>query len=348
MKEIEECQCPQAGYCEFFRQEMTYDPPNWQWCQGTSKQERNKYRIDCDKKHKRKRIFLDAEYVSTAQLIQDCKDLILPQIANLNIRGIVGVPRSGMLPASMIALWLNLPLYFIDTSGDVKILSASTNFGGRRMDGFIHGDGKLLVIDDTIYSGTAIDNVKDRIKEDAIYSAVYVHPSSKDKVDIFARELPPPHLLEWNLFNCTYIELALLDFDGIFSPNVPYEKCQNEEDYIDYIKNVEPFYHRIPKTYCKGIVTARLEKYRSITEEWLKRYNIKYGFLKMFPNANEEKRNKNHVEEAANFKSKIFSESNAEFFIESEISEAVLIRRKTNKFVICPEEHKPWGSFNGN
>ena len=49
MKEIDECQCPTAGYCEFFRQEMTYDPPNWQWCQTASKEERNKYKIDCIK-----------------------------------------------------------------------------------------------------------------------------------------------------------------------------------------------------------------------------------------------------------------------------------------------------------
>ena len=54
MKEIDECQCPTSGYCEFFRQEMTYDPPNWQWCQAASKEERDKYKIDCDKKHDRK------------------------------------------------------------------------------------------------------------------------------------------------------------------------------------------------------------------------------------------------------------------------------------------------------
>ena len=115
--------------------------------------------------------------------------------------------------------------------------------------------------------------------------------------------------------------------------------CQEEDKYVDYIKNVEPFYHRIPKTRCKGIVTARLEKYRSVTEDWLKRNGIEYGFLKMFPTEDEAKRDKNHVEESSSFKSKIFAQSDAHFFIESEIAEAVLIRRKTNKFVICPEEH---------
>ena len=343
MKDIEECQCPRSGYCEYFKQEMTYDPPNWQWCQNASKQERARYKVDCDKKIVRKeeetRLFLAGEYITTAKLIQDCKNLLLPQVAKLNLRGVVGIPRSGMLPASMIALWLNLPLYSVNRSGQLNILSASTNFGGKRMDKFLSGEGKFLIVDDTMYAGTAIADFKSTFDEDAFYSVVYAHPDSKDKVDFFARELPPPHLLEWNLFNCTYIEHALLDFDGIFCPNVPYEACQEEDKYIDYIKNVEPLYHRIPKTRCKGIVTARLEKYRSITEDWLRRNGIEYGFLKMFPTEDEAKRDKNHVEESSSFKSKIFAQSiDAKFFVESEIAEAVLIRKKSGKFVICPQE----------
>ncbi len=342
MKDIHECQCAQAGYCEFFKQEMTYDPPNWQWCQRASKSERDQYKANCDKKHKRReeqnRMFLDAEYITTAQLIQECKDLLLPQIAKLNLKGVVGIPRSGMLPASMIALWLNLPLYSVNRSGQPNILSASTNFGGIRMGNFLSRQGKLLVIDDTVYAGNAIQDFKSTFHEDAFYCVAYAHPSAKHEVDFFAKELPPPHLLEWNLFNCTYIETALLDFDGIFCPNVPYKISIDEKRYIDYIKNVEPFPHRIPKTHCKGIVTARLEKYRSITEDWLRRHGISYGFLKMFPTEDKAKRDKNHVEESSTFKAEIFSNSDANFFIESELPEAVRIRKKSGKFVICPEE----------
>ena len=103
-------------------------------------------------------------------------------------------------------------------------------------------------------------------------------------------------------------------------------------------QNVEPFYHRIPKTRCRGIVTARLEKYRDITEEWLERHGIRYGSLKMYPTEKEEIRDKNHIQEAANFKAKHFKDSSAHFFIESELPEAVIIRRESGKFVICPEE----------
>tara|TARA_Y100001938_G_scaffold150364_1_gene240974 strand:- start:33347 stop:34303 length:957 start_codon:yes stop_codon:yes gene_type:complete len=318
---------------------MTYDPPNWQWCQGASSTERSEYKVACDKKHQRRATFLGTKYIKTSQLIEDCRDLLLPQIAKLKLKGVLGIPRSGILPASMIAMWLNLPLYTINSiSGDIQPMSGSSKFGGARMRNHDDSDGGLLVVDDTVYAGRAMADIKAKIKGGAIYAAIYTHPNSLDKVDLFAKELKPPHILEWNLFNCSYIESAMLDFDGILCPNVPHEKCLNEELYIDYIANVEPFPHRVPKTCCYGIVTARLEKYRDITEAWLKKHNIRYGSLTMYPTEKQTVRDKNHIQEAAAFKAKYFKQSSAHFFIESELPEAVIIRRESGKFVICPQE----------
>ena len=336
---MDECQCENPGFCEFFKQEMTYDPPNWQWCRDASSQDREKYKVDCDRKHARSEKFLGTEYVKTSQLVEDCRDSLLPKVGHLNLKGVFGIPRSGMFPASMIALWLNLPLYSMNKSShELEVMSAHSGFGGVRMKDHDDSGGKILVIDDTIFAGTAIRDIKKKIKEDALYATVYAHPDSTQKLDFYGKVLPPPHFLEWNLFNCVYIESALLDFDGILCPNVPYSKCINEEEYIEYIKNVEPFYHRIPKTRCRGIVTARLEKYRDITEEWLDRHGIRYGSLEMYPTEKEEIRDKNHIQEAANFKAERFKSSDAHFFIESELPEAVIIRRQSGKFVVCPEE----------
>ena len=233
-----------------------------------------------------------------------------------------------MLPASMIAMWLNLPLYFLDPQNNLLPMSAATKFGGIRMSHYKGSNGNVCSCRRHGVCGTAMKNIKSRLNEDAYFCSVYLRPASELKPDFYARELNPPHLLEWNLFNCVYIEHALLDFDGILSPNVPYDVCVDEERYIEFIKNVKPFPHRIPKTYCKGIVTARLEKYRDITEWWLKKHGVNYGFLKMYPTEDEAKRDKNHVEEASTFKAKIFSQSDAKFFIESEIAEAVRIRQE--------------------
>jgi len=340
---MNKCQCETPGFCEFFKQEMTYDPPNWQWCRDASPRDREKYKVDCDRKQVKSERFneklLGGGYMKTSQLIEDCKNLLLPQLGHLNLKGVLGIPRSGMLPASIVALWLNLPLYKMNNlSREIEIMSACSEFGGLRMRDRETSDGKILVIDDTIFAGVAIADTREKIKEEVIYAVVYAHPDSLDKVDLFGRELDPPHLLEWHFFNSDHVTRALFDLDGIFCPNVPYDKCRNEEAYIEYIKNVEPLYHRIPNEPCHGIVTARLDKYRDITEEWLEKHGIKYGFLKMFPTEKADIRDRNHIVEAANFKSKMFTESGASFFVESEPAEAALMRSQVDRLVICPNE----------
>jgi hypothetical protein len=337
---MEKCKCVQPGFCDLFRQEMTYSPPNWQWCQEATPEERAKYKIDCDKKHDRKNRIVNGKFITVSDLIEDCKKHLLPKLGELNLQGIAGIPRSGLLPASICALWLNIPLYTFDKYGNFSLLSAISSFGGKRMEDHKEVEGKILVLDDTVYGGIAMEGVKKVInKDEVIYGSLYVHPASSHVVDVFGKELEPPHLLEWNFFNSSYIEDCLLDFDGILSPNVPYEACIDEEKYIDYITNVKPFHHRTPRTYtCKGIVTARLEKYRSITEAWLEKHGIKYGFLKMFPTEKADVRDSNHIIESANFKSKMFTESGASFFVESEPAEAALMRSQVYRLVICPDE----------
>jgi hypothetical protein len=56
----------------------------------------------------------------------------------------------------------------------------------------------------------------------------------------------------------------------------------------------------------------------------------------MYPTEKKEIRDKNHVEESSTFKAEIFQQSDASFFIESELAEAVRIREKSGKFVVCP------------
>ena len=340
---VKECQCPQAGYCEYFRQEMTYSPPNWQWCQGASEEERASYKIDCDKKHDRRKLVLDGKYITNQQLIKDCVDYLIPKIANLNIKGIAPVPRSGFLPASFCSVMLNLPLYSMQKDGSVEPMSGVCKFGGKRMENHKDLDGKILVLDDTVYAGNSLARIKKQLGRDKfLFGSLYVHPSSLKLVDLYGKELPPPHLLEWNFFNSSYISQCLLDFDGILCPNVPYQIAKDEEKYIDYIKNVEPYHHRLPKVHtCKGIVTARLEKYRDETEEWLEKHKVKYRFLRMFPSERQQERDANHAVEAAKFKSDVLREVDAHFFMESEKLEAQLMRSQSERLIICPEE----GSF---
>ena len=335
---MKSCECDSPGYCEVFKKEMGENPPHWKWCQNASESERRHYKAVCIESSKNQNTeYKKSFFITYKAMTDDCIDLLIPKISQMKISGIVGVPRSGMLVSSICATSLNLPLYTL-SQGKIVLCNSISEFGGSRMSDHVPNSGKLLVLDDTAFGGFTLEKIKTSLGNDYYYGVLYARSQIIEKVDVFGKELDAPHLLEWNLFNSHHMSRTLLDFDGVLSPNAPHEICIDEERYIEYIKNVEPFYHRIPRVRCKGIVTARLEKYREITEAWLKRYGIDYGFLKMYPTEKEETRNRNHIQEAANFKAKHFAESNARFFVESELPEAVIIRRESGKFVICPEE----------
>jgi orotate phosphoribosyltransferase len=345
MKEIQECQCPQAGYCEFFRQEMTYNPPNWQWCQGASKSERDEYKLSCDRKHARKN-FENTEvfFITYKAMIDDCINLLIPKISKMQISGIVGVPRSGMLVSSICATSLNLPLYTL-SQGKIVPCNSISEFGGGRMSGHVPNSGKLLVLDDTVFGGGTLEKTKTSIGNDYYYGALYAKPDLIEKVDIFGKELEKPHLLEWHFFNSSHVKKTLFDLDGVFSPNVPMSCFADNDKYEEYLSNVEPFYHRLPKTHkLKAIVTGRLDKFRKITEEWLEKYNIEYEDLIMFPTEKEKQRDANHVQEVGQYKADVYKKSNAEFFMESEKSEGVVIRDVSKRLVILPNQGLVFGA----
>ena len=220
-----------SGFCEFFKQEMTYDPPNWQWCQNATPEERAKYKIACDNKHKRKSTGpwcypdnLSIRFSTVSSLVDDIKKHLLPKLARMNLKGIVGVPRSGILPASLCALWLNVPLYAIAEDGSLYIMTNSSDFGGLRMSKFKEKNGSIVLIDDTLSSGGSMKKALKRIKtnEDIVTCVVYTNPNKLDKVDIYGLDLHHPYILDWCFFNTSYMERSYLDFDGILSPDVPF------------------------------------------------------------------------------------------------------------------------------
>ena len=197
MLNMENCQCNQPGFCEFFQQEMTYDPPNWQWCQKATLEERSKYKIACDKKHARRNLLRRGKFLTTSDLIEDCKNHLVSKLGELELKGIAGVPRSGVLPASICALWLNIPLYSFNNLGELYPLSGKSQFGGGRMRNYKDKKGKILILDDTVCGGESMKKVKEILKnhKQVLYGSLYVHPLRACLVDIYGKELPTPHLL---------------------------------------------------------------------------------------------------------------------------------------------------------
>lgn len=332
------------------------------------------------RKNKNTQSIKPGTFITNERLISDTLSIVqdLPPL-----KGILGVPRSGMFPASILSIATSLPLYSL-SNGEIVLLSADEKYGGSRMVNFsqLDEDLPILVVDDTTYSGGAMFRTRLLMNEKFknhkfLYTSIYHEPSSayhlfKDSVssdyllDIINYELHFPHVLEWNFFNAHPMQLGMFDLDGVFCEDCPPEYDIDDKKYTNWIKNVQPYKIRIPKLFpCMAICTGRPEKFRSETEEWLDRHGIKYGKLFMWEGTKEQRdKNGKHIENVAAFKQHKFEtyideiktihshadiryRSEPVFFVESCPIQSRIIAKtqKPNKWVISINERL---TINGN
>lgn len=279
-------------------------------------------------------------FVSSEQFQTDIKTLVsrIPS----DVTAIAGVARSGLSAATMISMYLHLPMLTIrQTMGDVVQTGNGWRLGGNH-----HVDPKtqkILVVDDTVMTGNSLSAIEPIVSQqfgNVVTAAVYVNPLAKKKPDIWAVDLPWPHLLEWNLFNSILSPNMAVDFDGILCRDCRPEQDDDGPAYEDFIRSAEVLYvpRRVP---IPMIVTARLEKYRALTEEWLDRHGISTHNLVMHPAKNLADRRR---EDIAAYKSLHFVNWSRAHrptppplaFIESDDRQARQIARISGLMVICP------------
>lgn len=261
---------------------------------------------------------------------------------------IIGVPRSGMIAASIIASYLNIPLIDIDS-----FINGSKPWGGLRAEYFITSHtqtNKILVIDDTVSSGRAMNETRKKIsniynEKQFIYMCVYLEGWGENSVDLYLEDVRKYTenftkivIYEWNIFqhHPDLMNKCLYDIDGVLCVEPPDER--NEEEYIKYIKNATPLF--IPRTKIGGIITYRLIKNLDITQKWLKDNGINYNEITMF-NANSWDERNNIGIPSEKYKADFYgSHDNYELFIESSDYQAKKIAEITNKAVYAVETNK--------
>lgn len=266
--------------------------------------------------------------------ITDLNNIILKRLSIIprDFDLIVGVPRSGMLPANLLALYLNRPYTDIHSFLNGHIYKA-----GARSQFFDTSEfKKILVVDDSIASGSAMVEVKESLKHleskfDIKYCAVYIISGKEKMVDYFFEIVPLPRYFQWNILNHTTLEKACFDIDGVLCEDPKPEQNDDGEKYIDFILNAPPLF--IPGSKIGTIVTSRLEKYRKETETWLQKYNIKYNDLVMLdlPDMAARQKANNH----GGHKAKAYMSKPYVLFIESELHQAIEINRISKKPVLC-------------
>lgn len=251
------------------------------------------------------------EFVTNEALARDTMRLVSRVPAG--VTRVIGVPRSGMIPASILAVQLQLPLYTL-RDGCVVHVGHGTRIVDR------NEGGAALLVDDTVHSGHSIGVAArqasascSKIITAAIYSA---NPS---KTDLYGERLPTPHLLEWNLFNSPFAGHLAFDMDGILCHNPPHSE--------------QPLY-LARHTPVAAIITARLEQHREPTERWLADHGVRYKQLIMWPGDDAER---NDLDGVARWKAEQSRECGAAFYIESEPVLADAIRRH-GTIVLCPRQ----------
>lgn len=229
------------------------------------------------------------EFVTTARLMADVKRLasMLPH----DTTRIVGVARSGLCAATMVAQILHRPLDIARQSmGDVI-----PGGNGWRLSGAVGaGEGTVVVIDDTTMTGNSVKQVVPVVRaaypnSNVISAVVYCNPKAKAKPDLFARELPWPHLLEWNLFNSVLSPSTATDFDGILCRDCLPGEDDEGPRYLNFLRTASPLYP-MRKVAIPLIVTARLERYRAETMAWLERHGMRAERIIMGPWADNRER----------------------------------------------------------
>jgi uncharacterized HAD superfamily protein len=268
--------------------------------------------------------------------IADLNKIILKRLSIIprDFDLIVGVPRSGMLPANLLSLYLNRPYTDIHSFMNGHIYKAGAR--GQFFD--IKQFKKILVVDDSVASGAALQECKENLKQletefDIKYCAVYVIPGKEKSVDYYFETVPLPRYFQWNILNHTTLEKACFDIDGVLCADPLPEQNDDGEKYIDFILNAPPLF--IPGSKIGTIVTSRLEKYRKETETWLKANNVKYNDLVMLDLPDMEARQKANNHGA--HKAKAYMSKPYVLFVESEYGQAVEINRLSKKPVLCTE-----------
>ena len=257
----------------------------------------------------------------------------------LGIDMVVGIPRSGMIPTYMIGLYrdisvLDLPSFLADQTAEQGLRKLGSERKSAMQARWI------LLVDDSISTGRAMREALGKIKASGytgkITTCVAVaEPSRQHEVDIHFCEMPNPRLFEWNAFHRPgIVEEACFDLDGVLCVNPTDDENDDGARYAEFLQHARPRFR--PTLKIGDIVSARLEKYRGQTEKWLLENNIRYRRLHLIdlPSAKDRIRLKAHCPH----KAKVYGESGAIIFFESDPSQAEEIARLSSKPVLCTND----------
>jgi hypothetical protein len=204
----------------------------------------------------------------TVRTIADMNSTIIRRMTQIpEVDMIVGIPRSGILAASMLSLHQQKPMMDLPTFREKK-----------------PSVKRILLLDDSYNMGHAMDAAVQSIKKThpkvtILKSAIFVAPHRERQLDFAFEVTSMPRVFPWNLWRSVNLRKTIVDMDGVLCRNPTKAENANEDLYQRFLETAESLF--TPLRPVRAIVTCRLEKYREITEEWLRIRQIRYGHLVM-------------------------------------------------------------------
>lgn len=277
-------------------------------------------------------------YITYAQLAADVTTLNarLPR----DIVGVVGIPRSGMLPAAIFAQLRHIHLgCYPDFLNNGFWLGCGARLSGDA----VPYRGKVLIIDDSASRGNALRQSREvwtgRTANlfEPIWAVVYKTGGLDLGGALHGVELPPRRYYEWNLLQHPGAGDFMLDIDGVL--NLDLLAPDNDgELYAAALRNAVPLH--LPHVKIGALVTCRLERWRAETEAWLSRAGVRYGKLVMHPAKTAEERR--WAGNCGYWKGSVYRKHPATVFVESSAHQAPAIAAASGKPVICLEDGRSY------
>jgi len=242
---------------------------------------------------------------------------------------IVGVPRSGMLPATIMANHWHVPL----STPELFVKGKTLGSGPRLEEKEINN---VLVVDDSHLRGFSIKAVKELLNQsnkNIKYCAIYYEDEEKlIDLDYAGKQVKKPRCFQWNfLAYKTITPQTCYDLDGVICIAPTEEQNDYGMKYEKFLKSTKPLY--IPEYRVGAIVTGRLEKYRKQTEMWLKEHNVKYVNLIMRQDGIDHSEHKSEIYKLPRYK----------LFVENELKQVLKIHELTGNPVLHTESWKLYG-----
>jgi uncharacterized HAD superfamily protein/adenine/guanine phosphoribosyltransferase-like PRPP-binding protein len=278
-------------------------------------------------------------YKSFDELSADIKKN-LPKIHDGEYDLVVGIPRSGMVPAYMISLYLNVSVTDFDGFLENRVLKNGDTRKSKSCSIYPHEANRVLLVDDSILSGKslkkALNNVPEKMTGKVTTLAIYGNRAKRNDVDLILEVVRSPRIFEWNIFHRELLNKACVDIDGVLCIDPTDKENDDGDNYKAFLLNAKPYI--IPTYRIHSLVTSRLEKYRKETEQWLKMHGILYDNLIMLDLPSKEERLKKRAH--ATHKASYFKSSNElEIFIESDFQQSLSINKISNKPVYCMDKN---------